>query len=286
MKRFIIGDIHGNYNGLMQAINRSGFIIGEDLIYCVGDYIDGHHLDSFKVVDYIIKLKKNKSFRGVIGNHDVWFKKWLNTDDNNKKNVEHELWIKQGGKETLQSYKQKKQVPQSHIDFFNDLPIYIITEQNELIIHGGIPYKVYKHSTNNNKDLKSSLLYYIHDKEVITDMFLNRSMFYTIRNRNRIETMNEKQLKWKQKIINKMKNHEFKMIYIGHTEIGGDYKPYVDEEFKLINIDTAGGSYGKITIMNMDTLEYFQSDISNLKKDNIIEDMILYQLLKENNFKF
>jgi len=80
------------------------------------------------------------------------------------------LWIKQGGEETLYSYKQEKEIPQSHIDFFNDLPIYMITEQNELIIHGGIPYKVYKHSINNNKDLKSSLLNYIHDKEVISSM--------------------------------------------------------------------------------------------------------------------
>jgi len=75
------------------------------------------------------------------------------------------------------------------------LPIYIITEQNELIIHGGIPYKVYKHSINNNKDLKSSLLNYIHDKEVTSSMLWDRSMFYTIRNKNKIETMDEKQLK-------------------------------------------------------------------------------------------
>ena len=49
-----------------------------------------------------------------------------------------------------------------------------------------------------------------------------------------------------------------KRLFIGHSEIG-TYEPLVSERYNLVNLDTGAGWAGCLTIMDMDTLEYWQS---------------------------
>ena len=43
MKRILcIGDIHGNYKGLMQCLQRSNFDYQNDTLISLGDVVDGH----------------------------------------------------------------------------------------------------------------------------------------------------------------------------------------------------------------------------------------------------
>ena len=39
-RTLVIGDIHGGYKALVQVMQRSKFNIHEDLLICLGDYVD------------------------------------------------------------------------------------------------------------------------------------------------------------------------------------------------------------------------------------------------------
>ena len=71
MKRYVIGDIHGNYKALVQVLENSLFNYEEDMLIVIGDVVDGYNC-SYQVVEELLKIK-NLVF--IIGNHDVW---WMN----------------------------------------------------------------------------------------------------------------------------------------------------------------------------------------------------------------
>lgn len=62
-KTFAIGDIHGNYRGLLQCLERSGFNNKEDTLISLGDVVDGHS-QSFEVVEELLKIKNLIAIKG------------------------------------------------------------------------------------------------------------------------------------------------------------------------------------------------------------------------------
>ena len=66
MKRYVIGDIHGNYKALVQVLKKSKFDYKKDTLILIGDVVDGYN-ESYEVVEELIKIK-NKVF--ILGNHD------------------------------------------------------------------------------------------------------------------------------------------------------------------------------------------------------------------------
>ena len=66
MKRYVIGDLHGNYKALMQVLKKSKFNYEKDFLIIIGDVVDGYSC-SYEVVEELLKIK-NKVF--IIGNHD------------------------------------------------------------------------------------------------------------------------------------------------------------------------------------------------------------------------
>jgi serine/threonine protein phosphatase 1 len=49
-RTLVIGDIHGNYKGLLQCLERCQFDNENDTLISVGDVVDGHS-QSFEVVE-------------------------------------------------------------------------------------------------------------------------------------------------------------------------------------------------------------------------------------------
>ena len=49
-----------------------------------------------------------------------------------------------------------------------------------------------------------------------------------------------------------------KTIFVGHTPTL-DGKPFISERFHLVALDTGAGRNGPLTLMDMDTLEYWQA---------------------------
>ena len=50
-------------------------------------------------------------------------------------------------------------------------------------------------------------------------------------------------------------------IYIGHTPTTNYNQTFPMKAYKLWNIDTGAGFKGKLTIMDVDTKEFWQSDV-------------------------
>jgi len=69
MKKFVVGDIHGNYKALLQVLERSGFNKEEDMLISLGDIADGWS----QVSECVTELLKIKNLIVIRGNHVLWF---------------------------------------------------------------------------------------------------------------------------------------------------------------------------------------------------------------------
>ena len=73
MRRLIIGDIHGQYNRMIEVLNCAHFNPEEDELYPLGDFCD-RGPKPVEVLDYIYSLPHCYP---VLGNHDVYLMEYL-----------------------------------------------------------------------------------------------------------------------------------------------------------------------------------------------------------------
>lgn len=229
MKKFVIGDVHGGHKALVQVLQRANFNYGQDTLICLGDVADGWP----EVKQCFDELLKIKNLIYILGNHDAWFLNYLVWGD------KPSIWLNQGGKATLESYKRV--VSKKHKELLNSALDYYIDDDNNLFIHAGYDWQL---------DINSSLQSREH-----------RHMAGRHSNYNWDRHMWEMALMWeKHKTINYIK--DYTKIFIGHTTTSR-----TDPELKPVkatniwNLDQGAGYEGKLTLMNVDTEEYFQSDI-------------------------
>lgn len=248
MRTFIVGDLHGSAKALEQCIERSGFDYEKDTLIQLGDICDGWT----GVRDCVDILLKCKNLIALRGNHDDWFVNFL-------VNGKHPVDWAQGGLGTLKSYAtaetrwEKKypmsgwsretikedlgyitnlnysDIPEDHIKFFLGQHMYYIDDQNNLFVHAGF---------NRHYPFKGqSTFIYNWDR----DLFLSAMSAHSAK----------MPLKFKD---------DFKNIFIGHTATTSwkTTKPIFAD--RLINLDTGAGFNGVLTIMDVETKEYWQSD--------------------------
>jgi serine/threonine protein phosphatase 1 len=245
------GDIHGNYKALMQCLQQSNFDYKNDTLIQLGDVVDGH-CESFEVVEELLKIK-NLIF--IKGNHDDWFDQWI------KSGINPANW-KQGQKATGLSYLKHSRpdkpwmewkvdefdqpyftesvktsdIPDKHIKFFDKQLSYYRDDKNNLFIHGGFNRHFY---------LNEQLPY---------TFWWDRDLWYAALSYGNLSAM-ESLDKPKFKMI-----EDFKEVFIGHTttECWKTTEPM--NAVNIWNLDTGAGMYGKLTIMDVNTKEYWQSD--------------------------
>jgi len=233
MRRLVVGDIHGYLNALKQVLERSGWT-EDDLLIGIGDYVDGWSQSS-QVIEFISHLK---NFVGVRGNHDDWGLKWLQT------RKQPDIWTSQGGKATINSYREHLDWIDSHREFLESLPYYLILD-NMAFIHGGC---VNSKMLNHLDAVSSFDLTW--DRDLYSNAFLAK---------HRKDSFSIK---------------PFDKVFVGHTSTTtkgfGDekYLPFTYRGFW--NIDQGGGWEGKLTIVDIDTNEYWQSDfVKDLHKSEV-----------------
>jgi serine/threonine protein phosphatase 1 len=269
VKRFAIGDIHGNYRGLLQALERAGVNYNEDLVISLGDIADGHT----EVPQCIEELKKIKNFIWILGNHDEWTQNWFNgkTDMRNvgrdgyyipqggwdQGGISHnaDMWLSQGGRNTYTAYVKEPHLITEHRDFWLKKPQlylvldrqYVTKENGEVIrdddgetqmtggkcfVHGGF-----------NRDYS---IYY-QSKKSPHVLYWDRSLW-------------SKALSIKDSDMTLLTEDNFDEIFIGHTstEYWGTQFPM--NSGGVWNLDTGAGYAGKVTIMDIDSKKYWQSD--------------------------
>lgn len=245
-KTYVIGDIHGNHKALIQCLKRSGFNKKEDTLIQLGDIVDGYS----EVYECVEELLSIKNLIAIRGNHDDWFRSFLNEED-------HPVNWLQGGLATLQSYCKYtnnsytvisngfktdlnvKEISINHINFFNNQFPYYIDSNNRLFVHGGFNRHFFIEDALYNtesilmwdRDLWMAALSY---KEIENKIIGNKGRFKTENN--------------------------FEEIFIGHTTTMNWNTDKPMKGANIWNLDTGAGYKGKLTIMNVETKEYFQSD--------------------------
>ncbi|TPN88927.1 metallophosphoesterase family protein [Aquimarina algicola] len=230
MKRtLVIGDIHGGFKALLQVFKRANVTTNDTLIF-LGDYVDGWS-ESAQLIEFLIDLDKKQKCIFIKGNHDVWCHEWLlNLYIGN-----YGIWYKNGGKETIASYNSQEFDTEKHLQFFDQLINYYVDKENRLFIHAGFSSmkgpenEVYL--TNYRWDRTLWEMAIVMDKRVKKD-----SAFYP----NRLKLYNE--------------------IYIGHTPTL-HYETIVPMQgINVWNIDTGAAFTGKLSVLDIDTKEFWQSD--------------------------
>jgi len=129
MRTFVIGDIHGACQALIQCLERSGFDNENDHLICLGDVCDGWP-ETKQAIDTLLSIK-NLTY--IFGNHDFWTLDWM------REGVDDEVWMDQGGAATIKSYADSKP-PIEHIEFLERAKPYYVLD-NKLFVHAGIDWR-------------------------------------------------------------------------------------------------------------------------------------------------
>ena len=228
-KIFVIGDIHGGLKALKQVLEKVVVSINDTLIF-LGDYVDGWS-ESAQVLEFVISLSKQQHCIFIKGNHDVWCEDWLRTGNTDK------TWLVHGGKETIESYVGiDDTIKLQHLQFFEMMPYYYIDENNRLFIHAGFTSmhgpKAEFHFSNFNWDRTLWEMALTMDKGI-----KKTSLFFP----KRLKLFNE--------------------IYIGHTPTLFYDVEVPMQGCNVWNIDTGAAFTGRLSIMDIDTKQFWQSDV-------------------------
>lgn len=245
MRTLVIGDIHSNYKALKQVIERSNYNYNEDLLIFLGDYVDGYS-QAKETLDFLVEIENNSTIKPIflLGNHDVWCLNYL------KFGKATQIWLANGGESTVKSLDLKTLTVEDrdkYISFFNKLHYYYINDDNKAFVHAGY----YNSLGSDEKN------FYLWDRS-LWDIAL------------------EVDDEWKKGERYELLN-QYNEIFIGHTTTMNWFgKPHYPEykynlsgrivkpmnRCNVWNLDTGAGYRGRLTIMDIDSKEYWQSDMA------------------------
>lgn len=221
-----MGDIHGNLKAMEQCLERCSFNLENDKLIQLGDVCD-RHPDSAFVVEKLIQIPGLIAIRG---NHDPWLEAWLKTETVNP------VWSNNGGISTIQSYIEAGyEIDRSkHLAFLESQMDFHIDEENRAFVHAGF---------TNPKGPAF--------EQPSSNCYWDRSLW--------MKSM-EARTTGQQPDFLKV----FKEIFIGHTPTIKWQQDTPMQAFNVWNLDTGAGWQSKLTVMDIETKEYWQSDDSGL----------------------
>jgi len=227
-RTLVVGDIHGGFKALRQVLEKT-LILDDDHIIFLGDYVDGWS-QSAHVLDFLLQFKQEYTCTFIKGNHDVWLERWLRNDEKDN------IWLTNGGLETISSYSGFTNDDKiRHLKFLEQMPFYYIDDQNRLFIHAGFTsmhgpvHEFYNTNFNWDRSLWETAL-------ALDPFMFEESIFYP------------KRFKL------------FKEIYIGHTPTVNYLISTPMHRANVWNIDTGAAFGGPLTILDVDSKIYWQSE--------------------------
>ncbi|SEM91180.1 serine/threonine protein phosphatase 1 [Chitinophaga rupis] len=244
MRTLVMGDIHGAYKALSQCLQRCSFDLEKDTLIQLGDVVDGYP-EAYECVEALLEIKHLIALKG---NHDDWLDTFIKTEF-------HPVFWKFGGKGTLISYlshagKERRffatgsgyktalvsnDIPSTHKAFFNQQRLFYIDDKQRCVVHAGF-----------NRHMAIT-------KQKAEDFYWDRTLW-------------SEAIQCHKYYGNAISPDEFLAesdlleVYIGHTpttQIGTD-KP--SKALNIYNIDTGAGHSGRLTILDIATKQYWQSD--------------------------
>ena len=228
MRTLVVGDIHGGLKALIQVLNKVEVTEDDTLIF-IGDYVDGWS-EAAQVITFLTALSEKINCIFIKGNHDVWCENWLETGHVDA------TWYMHGGKETMDSYNGfSKEEKYMHIAFFKNMPLYHIDDNNRLFIHAGftsmhgVEKEVFKATYYFDRTLWEMALTMRKDIKEDSLLFPNRLKHYS-------------------------------EIFIGHTPTTNFGFSVPTKAANVWNVDTGAAFKGKLSVMDVNTKTFFQSD--------------------------
>ncbi len=221
-RTLVVGDIHGAHNALMQVLERAGFDRAQDRLISLGDLTD-YHPDNAEVIDTLMDIPHLVAVRG---NHDTWVQEFLETGEADS------IWMHNGGEATYESlYYLRSETKERYRRFFLKQMRYYIDADNRLFVHAGIlpmiPIEVQP----------DSVLYW----------------------ERKLWTM---AARWNE-YGEPFPDHRFHEIFIGHTPTNKFWPDARPIHFGNIwNLDQGIKRTGKLTLMDVATKDYWQSDFA------------------------
>jgi len=239
MKKFVVGDIHASFKGLMEVLKKSNFDINTDKIFFIGDIIDGWS-ESKELIDFILTLPNKVVIRG---NHDEWalfYYKGLPHYANSVVDLDYSVWKAHGGRETIKSLGDIGQIDKKYIDFLEST-VYYHEEDGNLFVHAG-----YSLDLDDNNDDALFPISQHHPYSLCWDRTFIREIYGNRKN------------------INYDLKTNWKEVFIGHTPTTNFNNFYKKPQnwLNVWNMDTASAFDGKVSLMNIETKEVFQSEES------------------------
>ncbi|MES2864173.1 MAG: metallophosphoesterase family protein [Bacteroidota bacterium] len=231
-RTLVIGDIHGGLKAVIQVLERAR-ITPNDILIFLGDFVDGWS-ESPEVLDFLIALSQQQKCVFIKGNHDELLLDWL---EDRHESLNEEMWFKHGGKATVDAYVNvSEQRKQQHIEFLKSLQNYYLDEQNRLFVHAGF--------TNMNGvglEFFTKMLYW--------DRTLWEMALCLDENMDKNSNLYPKRLKI------------YSEIFIGHSPVSRTEKVAPLLKNSVWNLDTGAAFKGALTIMDIDSKEFWQSDV-------------------------
>ena len=230
-RTLVIGDIHGGLRALHQIMLRAKVTTNDTLIF-LGDYVDGWS-ESPQVIDYLINLGKTQNCIFIRGNHDELLLNWLNESKDNLQ------WYNHGGEATVLAYaKVNEALKKVHIEFLKALKPYFLDTKNRLFIHAGftnmngVAYEYYPRFFSWDRTLWETALSLDENLDIESEYYPRRLTLY-----------NE--------------------IYIGHTPTTRIGSTIPVKKACVYNVDTGAAFKGPLTVMDVDSKEFWQSEPLN-----------------------
>ncbi|RXR24271.1 metallophosphoesterase [Flavobacterium stagni] len=227
----VIGDIHGGLRAVHQVLERATVQPHDTLIF-LGDYVDGWS-QSPEVLDFLIELQHQHYCIFIRGNHDELLLDWL---ESRRENIDETQWYKHGGEATVLAYEKVSEAQKlRHIEFLKNLKNYHLDDKNRLFIHAGftnmngIDYEYYPRLFYWDRTLWETALALPEDLSKESVYYPKRFTLY----------------------------HE---IYIGHTPVTRIGQTVPVHKAGVWNVDTGAAFTGPLTILDVDTKEFWQSE--------------------------
>ncbi|PIF43854.1 serine/threonine protein phosphatase 1 [Chryseobacterium sp. 52] len=227
-RTLVIGDIHGGFKALLQIFERAEVTADDKLIF-LGDYVDGWS-ESSQVIQFLIQLSEKQECIFIKGNHDVWTEDWLSLGSDTG------VWLSNGGKSTVESYNDYSlENLDLHLEFFQRMKAYHIDGENRLFIHAG-----YSSMHGPEKEVYSS------------NYRWDRTLWETA-------VAMDKKLK-KDSTLYPKRLLLYSEIFIGHTPTLDIGITHPANKANIWNMDTGAAFTGALSIMDIDTKEFWQSE--------------------------
>jgi serine/threonine protein phosphatase 1 len=236
-RTLVLGDVHGAARALDQVFDRSGFDPHQDRLISLGDICDGWP-EVDRCFDLLLGVDRLEL---ILGNHDEWALQWMGTGK--------ALWgwHDEGGKGTVASYARRARrdppetprearqvaetVPAAHMDLLQGALPYLIETGHDgrrrLFTHGGW-----------NPDRAPA-------RQGKYELRLGRDLWRAALTREAMEGPDTARIT------------DFDEVYIGHTPTDWIEPRRVLEVW---NLDQGAGWDGVLTLMDVETHEYWQSD--------------------------